>query len=606
MKLALHSGYDNKAQASVVWFAINAKFPHTCPAVRYLREAVPGSRILELTINQPLSDLLGEIYENRPAVLGIACYIWNIRLVRDLLAILPDILPDTVIVCGGPEVSYETRAFMQEFPMVDYVVRGEGEECVPQLVDLLERSGFDCKAANGALDRCPVDGIAWHDASGRICEGAAVTVPDLSVLPFPYREDELETLSDRILYYETSRGCPFSCAYCLSCATAGVRFLPLPRVFRDLDRFTKHNVRQVKFVDRTFNANPSHFLPILKYIQALPSACRTNFHFEVAVDYLSEEVMEVLRCLPRGRVQLEIGIQSTNESVLRAVSRVNHWEKIQTNIARLMHFGNMHLHVDLIIGLPGEDMASFHRSFNDVFSLHTDMLQLGFLKFLKGASMMRLVRPYGYRYLSMAPYEVLSSDAMSYGDIRWLHSFEKVFELYYNAGRCRHTVSFLIAGAEGGDAFAFWRKFTDWWERQGFHRIGHSAKSLYGHLFHFARTCCGAGEEELDNLLRYDALTADGGRIRPALLRWTCEDRKTPADRFWRGPVEQVQRYLPDFSFTSWQDLRHRYRLEWFDFDVREAETGALLRRKTILLFDFTKEPVSCCPVSLDERDETE
>lgn len=219
---------------------------------------------------------------------------------------------------------------------------------------------------------------------------------------------------------------------------------------------------------------------------------------------------------------------------------------------------------------------------------------------------MRLVRPYGYRYLSMAPYEVLSSDAMSYGEIRWLHSFEKVFELYYNAGRCRHTAAFLIAGAERGDAFSFWRKFADWWERQGFHRVGHSAKSLYGHLFRFARACCGAGEEELDNLLRYDALTADGGRIRPASLHWTCEDRKTPADRFWRGPVEQVQRYLPDFSFTSWQDLRHRYRLEWFDFDVRAAETGILPRRKTVLLFDFTKEPVSFCPVLLDERDEKE
>ena len=226
-----------------------------------------------------------------------------------------------------------------------------------------------------------------------------MTVADFSRVPFAYREEEMAPLKERILYYETSRGCPFSCAYCLSCATAGVRFLPLARVLRELDFFVRHDVRQVKFVDRTFNAKKSHFLPILQHILALPPTVRTNFHFEVAIDYLDEEVLATLAKMPRGRVQLEIGIQSTNEKTLAAVSRVNHWEQIAAHIRRILSFHNMHLHVDLIIGLPGEGMDSFRQSFNDVYALGADMLQLGFLKFLKGAAMMQLVEKYNYRYM---------------------------------------------------------------------------------------------------------------------------------------------------------------------------------------------------------------
>ncbi|MBQ1890464.1 MAG: DUF4080 domain-containing protein, partial [Selenomonas sp.] len=489
----------------ILWLGINAKYSHTSLAIRYLREAVPGSRILELTINHQLLAMLGEIYEQQPKVLGISCYIWNIEVVKRLLRLLPAALPDTVIICGGPEVSYGTADFMREFPMVDYVLRGEGEEAIRALTSQLLTCQFDRSKVNAALDQSEIRGIAWRSQDGTIQEGHDVTVADLADVPFAYREEEMAAIRERILYYETSRGCPFSCAYCLSCATAGVRYLPLTRVFSELDFFVRHDVRQVKFVDRTFNAKKKHFLPILKYLLALPDSCRTNFHFEVAIDYLDEEVLTVLSQLPKGRVQLEIGIQSTNEQTLQAVSRVNHWEDIQAHIERIMRFHNMHLHVDLIIGLPGEGMASFHRSFNDVYALQTDMLQLGFLKFLKGAAMMDLVTPYGYQYMPMAPYEVLVTDALSYGEIRWFHSFEMVFELYYNAGRCRKTAGYLIREAEQGDAFAFWQKFTDWWEEKGFHKIGHSTKNLYGYLRDFACAVYKLDEVLLDNLLRFDA-----------------------------------------------------------------------------------------------------
>ena len=584
----------------ILWLGINAKYSHTSLAIRYLREAVPGSRILELTINHQLLAMLGEIYEQQPKVLGISCYIWNIEVVKRLLRLLPAALPDTVIICGGPEVSYGTADFMREFPMVDYVMRGEGEEAIRTLTSQILTCQFDRSKVNAALDQSEIRGIAWRSQDGTIQEGHDVTVADLADVPFAYREEEMAAIRERILYYETSRGCPFSCAYCLSCATAGVRYLPLTRVFSELDFFVQHDVRQVKFVDRTFNAKKSHFLPILKYLLALPQSCRTNFHLEVAIDYLDEEVLTVLSQLPKGRVQLEIGIQSTNEQTLKAVSRVNHWADIQAHIERIMSFHNMHLHVDLIIGLPGEGMASFHRSFNDVYALQTDMLQLGFLKFLKGAAMMNLVTPYGYQYMPMAPYEVLVTDALSYGEIRWFHSFEMVFELYYNAGRCRKTAGYLIREAEQGDAFAFWQKFTDWWEEKGFHKIGHSTKNLYGYLRDFALAAYDLPAELLDNLLRYDALLADGGKIRPENLNWNRQTYQDITAAFWKGAPSRVREYLPDYEFTNWRDVNKKYHIEIFDYNILAAENETLTGQMTAVLFDYTAAAVTCQKIRLD------
>lgn len=597
MDIVKNGEWKERGQEDILWLAINAKYSHTSLAVRYLRECVPGSEILELTINHQLLAALGEIYERQPRVLGIACYIWNIEMVKDLLRLLPAALPDTIIVCGGPEVSYDTAAFFREFPMVDFVVRGEGEEAVVQLIERLRAVKLD-KARAAEVSRLgSLPGVAMRREDGTIDESTAVTVADFSQVPFAYREAEMEPVKERILYYETSRGCPFSCAYCLSCATAGVRFLPLARVFGELDFFVRHDVRQVKFVDRTFNAKKSHFLPILQYILALPQTVRTNFHFEVAIDYLDEDVLETLAQMPRGRVQLEIGIQSTNEKTLQAVSRCNHWEQIATHIRRILSFHNMHLHVDLIIGLPGEGMDSFARSFNDVYELHADMLQLGFLKFLKGASMMQLVEPYRYAYMAMAPYEVLRSDALTYGEIRWFHSFEDVFETYYNAGRCRHTADFLIKAQEHGDAFAFWKRFTDWWENHGYHKVGHATKDLYGLLRDFAGDAYGTAAVLLDNLLRFDALMADGGRIRPVCLNWDMETHQDKTAPFWRS--ERPRAYLPGFVFENWRAVRGRYHIEFFACDVRKAAEGIAEPRETVLLFDFTGPDVTCQEIVL-------
>ena len=589
----------------ILWLAVNAKYSHTSLSVRYLRQAVPGSEIMELTINHQLLAMLGEIYSAKPKVLGISCYIWNIELVKSLLKLLPAALPNTIIICGGPEVSYGVAEFMQDFPMVDYVCRGEGEAALPELVNYLQQADFDRSKVNGQLDQSAIPGIAWRSLTGQINEGQDVTVADFAgKVPFAYRAEEMADIRERILYYETSRGCPFSCAYCLSCATAGVRFLPLERVFKELDFFVAHDVRQVKFVDRTFNAKKSHFLPILQYLLKLPADCRTNFHFEVAIDYLDEEVMQVLAQLPKGRVQLEIGIQSTNPATLKAVSRVNHWQDIADHIQKIMSFHNMHLHVDLIIGLPGEGMESFHKSFNDVYALQTDMLQLGFLKFLKGAAMMQLIETYHYQYMPMAPYEVLQNDVLSYGQIRWFHSFEQVFELYHNAGRCRKTANYLIQECERGDAFAFWQKFTDWWEAQGFHKIGHSTKNLYGYLRDFALAAYALPADLLDNLLRYDALLSDGGKIRPENLNWNRLQYQEITADFWKGAPSRVRAYLPDYEFTNWRDVNKKYHIEVFAYNMmltgQDLTGQKLTRQQNALLFDYTADEPVCQRIELE------
>lgn len=582
-----------------VWLALNAKYSHTSLAVRYLRQAVPGSEILELTINDHLSDILGEVYDRQPEVLGIACYIWNIELVKDLLRLLAEAMPELTIICGGPEVSYEVEEFLREFPMVDFVVRGEGEQAL---------------AALAACDYEPdheIGGVAWRDAGGRIHAGQAVTVPDITRLPFPYTPAELadEDFRERILYYETSRGCPFACAYCLSCATAGVRYLPLARVQRELEAFVAADVRQVKFVDRTFNANKKHFLPILRYIDALPRSCRTNFHFEIAVDYMDDEALELLARMPAGRVQLEIGIQSTNKDTLAAVARVNHWSDIAGHIGRLHSFHNIHIHTDLIIGLPGEGMASFRQSFNDVYDLHSNMLQLGFLKFLKGARMMELVERYGYAYMPVAPYEVIHSDALSYGEIHWLHLFEDVFERYHNAGRCRYTAQYLIERFEQGDAFAFWQKLTDWWRGRCYHRRGHSTAALYGYMQSFVSEqygLPGGAGTLIAALLRYDALRADGGSVRSGALDWNGKEYQSLTAPFWRS--DRPRRYIPGYRFPGWRRLQHMYQIEVFPYRVQPAgENGQsdgpapdIEPVRQALLFDYTSAPLRIYDVTAE------
>ena len=451
-------------------------------------------------------------------------------------------------------------------PAADYVVRGEVEEVFPELLQhVLAGKNMDYIA-----------GICYRDNNGNIIDGGAVVVENMAQLPFAYQQEEMADIKERILYYETSRGCPFACAYCLSCATKGVRYRPMDMVLQELQFFVDNDVRQVKFVDRTFNAKKSHYMPILEFIKNLPENCRTNFHFEMAIVYLDSETIGLLQSLPQGRVQLEIGIQSTNPEVLKHIQRVNHWEKIAGNIKALLAKKNMHIHTDLIIGLPGEDMESFAQSFNDVYSLDTNMLQLGFLKFLKGAAMMKLVQEYKYQYMDIGPYEVLSNNLLNYGDIRYLHIFEEVFELYHNAGRCRNICNYLIKTQEKGNAFNFYKAFTNYWQAQGYQSMAHSPRNLYDIFRSFVKDQYQMDipeENVLDNLLRYDCLLADKGRIRPEWLNWNLEKYQTVTAQFWRERSKvNAGNVLENYEFTTWRDLRKKYQIERFNYNIGQMK----------------------------------
>ena len=558
--------------------AINAKYIHSSLAIRYLnkncQDLACSIEMLEVSINNHLLEIANQIFDARPDVLGLSCYIWNIELVKQLLPLVHKLLPECKIICGGPEVSYETKEFMQEFSMVDYVVRGESEEAFYELMQAL--------IEDKSNEEINIKGVAKRNLDNTIDENVAVTVADLDTIKFPYDDEDIEALKDKIIYYESSRGCPYSCKYCLSCATRGVRYRSLDKVFAELNYFIRHNVRQVKFVDRTFNADKKHYLPILEFIAK--QDCRTNFHFEIVAHHIDDEIKEVLKTMPKGRVQFEIGIQSTNIKTLGKISRANPWEEMTNNIKSIMAYGNIHLHVDLIIGLPYEDINSFAKSFNDVYLLQADMLQVGFLKLLKGAAMNDLIEEHDYVYMPQAPYQVISNKYMDYATMRKLQIFVDVVELYYNAGRFRYTITNLIAKYQQ-DAYTFFFDLATYWQENKLHLAPHAPKNLYVFLYDFiAKNEKVTDKEYVYNVLKFDALLSDKGKIKPEMLPWQ-EIEKQATDEFYMS--EQALNYIKDYKFKSWRDLKKKFFIEVFAYDMNNAKENEIVMKKNAMIFTY-------------------
>lgn len=552
---------------------LNAKYIHSSLALyslrHYCRQAGFGVTVKEYTINNELLAVLGDIYRERPAVLGLACYIWNIEATLSLAALVKKVLPEVSIVLGGPEVTPDPAEVLRANPAVDHIICGEGEETLAAL--LAARS-----------DNRPVTGIPGLASrqNGEITACVPQVVKDLATIPFSYDEDDMKSLRGRIVYYESSRGCPYSCQYCLSGVTAGVRFLPLDRVFADLAFLIAHGVRQVKFVDRTFNARPDHYLPILEFLAARDT--ETNFHLEIAADLLDERALAILRAAPPGRFQFEIGVQSTNPATLAAIKRHNDWPRIVAVVGALRAAGNAHLHLDLIAGLPYEDYAGFARSFNDVYALRPDMLQLGFLKLLKGSGIRAGAGGHGYVFMDGAPYEVLSNNYMSYSEIRTLKIVEEVFNQVYNSGRFAATLEWLTAA--WGDAFRLYEAMAAYWEERDLHLVPHAAKTLHMHLAAFCQTVRPDLADDSRHFQKFDAIRQD---IRPDGLPWDGERLEAAKTAFWRDEAT-VGRYLPGYAFTSWREVKKNHHIEVFDLDIPAwLARGELIRRPIAVLFSF-------------------
>lgn len=488
--------------------AINAKYIHSNLAVYSLR-AYAQSRVTdpdteialaEYTINQQTDDILMDIYRRKPDVLCFSCYIWNISFVRELIRDLVKILPKTAFWAGGPEVSYDAEKFLTEMPEMTGVMVGEGEKTFHDLLEFY---------IDGKDSLEEISGIAYRTGD-KIIHNGWRELMDLSAIPFVY--EHLEKFENRIIYYESSRGCPFSCSYCLSSIDKKLRFRDLELVKKELQFFLDHRVPQVKFVDRTFNCKHEHAMTIWKYILEHDNGV-TNFHFEISADLLREEEMELMSQMRPGLIQLEIGVQSTNPETIRAIHRHMDLKKLEHCVNRVHSFRNIHQHLDLIAGLPYEDYDTFHQSFNDVYQMKPDQLQLGFLKVLKGSLMQKEAEVYGIVYKEKEPYEVLSTNWLTYGEVLKLKMVESMVEVYYNSGQFWHTLEYLVPFEK--DAFTFYEKLGSFYEKKGYSEISHSRMRRYEILLEYLQEETDVPTEVAAQKMLYDLYLREKLKKRP-------------------------------------------------------------------------------------------
>lgn len=488
--------------------AINAKYIHSNPAIYSLRafageELRQHIELAEYTINQPTQEILADIYRREPDVIGFSCYIWNWRQVQELLTELPKVLPDVQIWLGGPEVSYDADRLLKQFPYVKGIMVGEGEAVFRRLMEYYTYQGKEP--------------FYLKDVPG-LCLRSGYTRPqeltDLSSIPFLY--EDLKPFNNRIIYYETSRGCPYRCSYCLSSIDKTVRFRDIDIVKKELQFFLDHNVKQVKFVDRTFNCKHEHAMEIWRYIQEHDNSI-TNFHFEISADILREDEIALLNQLRPGLAQLEIGVQTTNPDTLQAICRCMDIDKLEANVAAIHKGKNIHLHLDLIAGLPYEDYASFGHSFDRVYRMKPEQLQLGFLKVLKGSMMHEKAEEYGIFYLDNPPYEVLYTKWLSYEDVLRLKGIEEMVELYYNSNQFTHTLPVLETVFAG--PFAMFEALADFYREKGYFVNSPARAHRYQVLLEFVCRYDKAREPVYRELLTYDMYLRENLKSRPDFMK---------------------------------------------------------------------------------------
>ena len=590
--------------------AINAKFIHSNPAIYSLRAGVgeklqPYVELAEFTINESLESILEGIWKRQPKVIGFSCYIWNWKLIREILTELPKILPDTEIWLGGPEVTYDGPGLLSEFPQVTGIMVGEGEvtfrEVLGQYVREAESTGqSEQQPEPDSIEQQAADrtgtlaGKSVAERFGQIpglCLASGYTAPreltDLTTLPFLY--EDMEPFTNRIIYYETSRGCPYRCSYCLSSIDKKVRLRDIDVVKRELQFFLDQNVKQVKFIDRTFNCDHKHAMEIWEYIYKHDNGV-TNFHFEISADILREEEIALLNRFRPGLAQLEIGVQSTNPETIRAIHRVMDVDKLEKIVAAIHRGQNIHQHLDLIAGLPYENLESFKKSFNDVYRLRPQQFQLGFLKVLKGSKMHEKAGEYGIVYHTRPMYEVLSTNWLTYDEVIYLKGIEEMVEVYYNS--CQFRCTMLALEAEFDTPFAMYEALAEYYEENRLNGLKHSRMGRFDILHDFILSYVKkehAPKYEDDLLM--DLYLREKSKSRPS---WAADlsGYKSEIQEFFRKEAEE-KRYLKDYEGYSWKQILNMTHVEvdskgkWTLFDykrrdplTKDAKTYRILERK--------------------------
>lgn len=502
--------------------ACNAKYIHSNLAVYNLKSCSGeySSRVVvkEYTINQLRDDILKDIYLEQPDVICFSCYIWNISFVRELVPDLKKILPQVEFWAGGPEVSYDAVEFLKKNPAFFGVMVGEGEETFHEL------AGYYIERKPETLSE--IRGVAFRDENKdrNIVHTGWRELMDLSKVPFAY--SNLTEFKNRIIYYESSRGCPFSCSYCLSSIDKKLRFRDIELVKKELQFFIDNKVPQVKFVDRTFNCKHDHAMEIWRYITEHDNGI-TNFHFEISADLLRAEELALMKTMRPGLIQLEIGVQSTNPQTIKAIRRTMDFEKLKRIVEQIHSFGNIHQHLDLIAGLPYEGYDSFHKSFCDVYALHPEQFQLGFLKVLKGSHMMEMTGEYQILYKDREPYEVLSTAWLTYGEILRLKMVESMVEVYYNSGQFKNTLVFLEKYFD--DPFRMYEALGRFYEKKGYSEISHSRMRRYEILMEFAGEQKEIPPEALSDVMLLDLYLRENLKSRPSF----ASDQKPYERQIW-------------------------------------------------------------------------
>ena len=558
----------------VLLVAINAKYIHSNLAVYSLKAYAEkyGNNdheiiVKEYTINQYAEEIIGDIYEEQADVIGFSCYIWNIEHMMQVINDLKAVSPKLQIIVGGPEVSYHPEQILTENPNIDYVMCGEGEETFRQFLDSYN---------NGALENKEIGGLAYRSR-----EGIEINPPmhpvELSKIPFVY--NDMKDFENKIIYYETSRGCPFSCSYCLSSIDKRIRFRNLDLVKQELQFFINHKTVQVKFVDRTFNCNPAHAMGIWRYIKEHDNGI-TNFHFEIAADLMTEEELELIADMRPGLIQLEIGVQSTNEKTLEAINRKTDIRKIEETTAKIRENYNIHQHLDLIVGLPYEDYQSFRQSFNQVYAMKPDQLQLGFLKVLYGAGISKEAEQYEIGYSKRPPYEVLKTKWISFDDILKLKEIEAVVEIYYNSLQFTETITELEKYFQS--SFSMYEKLGQYYKEKSLGGVKHSRVNRYKLLLDFIVEELMPDENQENKwkeLLTLDFYLRENAKSRP-LFSKNLEAYKDNIRQIYRNP--KLVQMLKGYEKYTGKQIEHMTHIEvlkdkymLFDYQNRDKLTKA-------------------------------
>lgn len=577
--------------------ALNAKYIHTNPALYSLRAyascyAGLGKHItlLEYTINHRQEEILSGIYKKKPDVVAFSCYIWNIAEILSLVKELPKILPGVPIWLGGPEVSYRAKQLMEEYPQLTGIMTGEGEETFCELLEYyVEKETHSVERETHSVEKAVRQ---LGDIKGLVCrENETVfytgvrELTDLSRLPFLY--EDLSEFAHKIIYYESSRGCPFRCSYCLSSIDKKVRLRDMETVKKELQFFLDGKVAQVKFIDRTFNCNRTHAMEIWRYIKEHDNGV-TNFHFEIAADLLDEEQLALLNTLRPGAVQMEIGVQTTNPETIREIRRIMDVDKLEGIVKRIHDGNNIHIHLDLIAGLPYEDYQSFGKSFNRVYAMKPEQLQLGFLKVLSGSYMAEKCRDYGLLYTDYPPYEVLSTNWLSFADVCRLKQIEEMVELYYNSSQFTHTLPYLQRFFD--TPFELFEQLAAFYEKKGYFVSTPSRIYRYEVLLSFAKEETAAEEELLKELLTLDVYLRENAKSRPVFAK-DISAYKEEINAFYR--LEEERRQTGEHLLKGYENVEPRTMVrmlhtEPFSYDILGESPSYKKREDEVyVLFDY-------------------